>query len=229
MIKIKWNKELLYAVIFFIAANAIFWYDWLYQASTFILSTPNVYTNHTFMGIFRLFILTVTTINLTNAASLFFLLCAIYAGILALKRASTAGERKMFSFIPKNIPGYLAVALTFISSLFVIMYLIAFCYSIYPTQSRVHYKCPENYTEDDTGTAEYKDALVNWTTAFFKAYPDATMSDWSKAKLQLWLDNNCVVAIQRSKMSGEVVNLKQWELVDLEVQNALGSATNTHY
>lgn len=82
-------------------------------------------------------------------------------------------------------------------------------------------KCPESYLENDTGTKEYKDALATWTYEFFESHPQATMSDWSVAKSQFWRDNNCTVAIERSKMSGEVSDLKPWEQVDYKIQKAL--------
>jgi hypothetical protein len=86
------------------------------------------------------------------------------------------------------------------------------------------YKCPENYTEDDAGTTEYRNALIDWTSEFFKANPKATSSDWSIAKLKLLENNKCVIALQRLKMSGKVVDLKPWELIDYEVQNRLDKA-----
>ena len=86
-------------------------------------------------------------------------------------------------------------------------------------------KCPEEYAENDIGTAEYREALSNWTSEFFKANPQATMSDWAIAKLKLWEDNNCVIAIERSKMSGNVADLKPWERVDYEVQNVIQNGT----
>lgn len=87
------------------------------------------------------------------------------------------------------------------------------------------YKCPEAYAEDEVGTIEYRKAITGWTSEFFKENPNATMSDWSKAKTQLWIDNNCTVAMQRSKMSGNVSDLKPWEKVDYEIQNALDKIT----
>jgi uncharacterized protein YxeA len=86
------------------------------------------------------------------------------------------------------------------------------------------YKCPESYTEDDTGTTEYRNALINWTSLFFEANPKATSSDWSTAKLKLLKDNKCVVALQRLKMSGKVTDLKPWEQVDWAVQESLDKA-----
>ena len=92
---------------------------------------------------------------------------------------------------------------------------------VVPKQTFLHQKCPEEYTEDNIGKAEYKEALIKWTSEFFKANPKATMSDWSIAKTKLWATNNCTTAIQRSKMSGKVYDLKPWELVDYEIQNTL--------
>lgn len=85
-------------------------------------------------------------------------------------------------------------------------------------------KCPESYPENEAGTKEYRDALTAWTSEFFEKHPQASMSDWSMAKSQFWLDNNCTMAIERSKMSGEVSGLKPWELVDYEIQKALDEA-----
>src|SRR3989338_42920 len=90
-------------------------------------------------------------------------------------------------------------------------------------------KCPEDYAETDAGTTEYRNALIDWTSGFFEANPKATMSDWSMAKTQLWRDNNCVVALQRSKMSGKVADLKPWERVDYEAQNAISNAIDALY
>ena len=86
-------------------------------------------------------------------------------------------------------------------------------------------KCPESYTEDDAGTTEYRNALIDWTSLFFEINPKATMSDWFMAKLKLLEDNKCVIALQRLKMSGKVSDLKPWEKVDYEVQNAISNTT----
>jgi hypothetical protein len=110
--------------------------------------------------------------------------------------------------------------LTFIA-VFIFGAIIYFYKNPIPTQHINVYKCPEVYTEDADDTAEYKDALTKWTSEFFKENPKATMSDWSIAKTKLWVDNNCTVALQKSKMSGKVSDLKPWERVDYEIQNAL--------
>ena len=89
-------------------------------------------------------------------------------------------------------------------------------------------KCPESYAESDVGTTEYRNALISWTSQFFKEKPKATISDWSIAKSKLWEDNKCISAIERSKMSGEVADLKPWELVDYEVQSSLDKTINNN-
>lgn len=89
-------------------------------------------------------------------------------------------------------------------------------------------KCPEAYTENDIGTKEYRNALIDWTTEFFKANPKATISDWSTEKMKLWENGKCTVAIERSKMSGKVTDLKQWEKVDYEVQSLLDKTINNN-
>lgn len=111
--------------------------------------------------------------------------------------------------------------------------LIAFCTFFYfyksPTVKQIKvYKCPEAYAENEIGTTEYRNKLIDWTSELFKINPNATTSDWSLAKLKLLEDNNCSIAVQRSKMSGEVVNLKPWELVDYEVQSSLNKTINSN-
>lgn len=115
----------------------------------------------------------------------------------------------------------------------ILVILIAFCVFFYFYKSQTVkqaniYKCPENYTENDTGTTEYRKALIDWTSTFFKANPKATLSDWIQAKPKLWIDNNCDIAIQRSKMSGNVADLKPWEKVDYEVQSSLDKTINNN-
>lgn len=83
------------------------------------------------------------------------------------------------------------------------------------------FKCPESYTEDNVGTEEYRNALLDWTSVFFAQNPKATMSEWSQAKNKLWQENNCLAAIERSKLSGEVSDLKPWELVDYDIQSTI--------
>ena len=116
----------------------------------------------------------------------------------------------------------------FFISIVIILFVVSYFYrSPAPKLASTNFKCPENYSEDDIGTEEYKDALIKWTSAFFETHPKATSSDWSMAKYQLWVDNSCTVAIERSKLSGKVSGLKKWELVDYEVQNSLDKTINS--
>ncbi|MEI6553439.1 MAG: hypothetical protein WCO09_02625 [bacterium] len=111
---------------------------------------------------------------------------------------------------------YVSISLLIISVL-----LIGYFYKNRLLPQQTKYKCPETYSEDSTGTVEYRKAIADWTLEFFKENPKATMSDWSIAKGQLWIDNNCTIAIQRSKLSGKVSDLKTWELIDYQIQSAL--------
>lgn len=103
-----------------------------------------------------------------------------------------------------------------------IAFVAIFYFYKHPTAKQANtQKCPEDYAENDTGTEEYRNALIEWTKLFFEANPKATMSDWSLAKLKLWQNNNCTIALERSTMSGEVSDLKPWERVDWAVQESL--------
>ena len=94
-------------------------------------------------------------------------------------------------------------------------------------QISIHQKCPEDYAENDAGTAEYEKAMLDWTRNYLTIHSEPTVSDWAKAKTQLWSDNNCVVALQRLKLSGKVADLKPYELVDYNMQTALAKAIET--
>lgn len=58
-------------------------------------------------------------------------------------------------------------------------------------------KCPDDFSDDDAGSAEYLASVNKWTNDYFNAYPDAPLSDWSAARYQFWVDNNCSKAIER--------------------------------
>lgn len=60
-------------------------------------------------------------------------------------------------------------------------------------------KCPDDYANDDAGSAEYLTATDKWTNDFYDSYPGATLSDWSAARIQFWKDNNCTAVLQRYK------------------------------
>ncbi len=114
---------------------------------------------------------------------------------------------------------------TIFISIFVILSVILYLYYSNTFKQRItHIQCPESYSENNTSTTEYRDALTNWTLEFFKARPNASVSDWAEAKSRLWEKNNCVIALERSKLSGRVTDLKPWEQVDYSVQTAIQEA-----
>lgn len=60
-------------------------------------------------------------------------------------------------------------------------------------------KCPGDYGTDDAGSAEYLAAWDKWTNNFFDTHPGATLSDWSEARYQFWVENDCVELLQKYK------------------------------
>lgn len=164
----KYNKELLYSVILFAAANVIFFVQPFDAA-----------------------------FNVTAVVCFIFLLCAVYVGVISIKKASVVGERGFFGFVPNNIQGWLAFILTFVMSLEIIIVLIAFCYLTYPTQNHIHQKCPEEYASTDAGDAERLASMDKWTNDFYDANPGSTLSQWAEARHQFYIENNCTVALQR--------------------------------
>ncbi|MBU6415113.1 hypothetical protein KGQ34_02640 [Patescibacteria group bacterium] len=63
--------------------------------------------------------------------------------------------------------------------------------------SRITQKCPDDFANDDAGEAEYLAAINKWTNNFFDSHPGASLGDWERARHQFWVDNHCVVALQR--------------------------------
>jgi hypothetical protein len=63
--------------------------------------------------------------------------------------------------------------------------------------SVVENKCPDEYATDDTGSAEYLASMDSWTNNFYDLHPGASLSDWSAARHQFYVDNNCTLTLQR--------------------------------
>ena len=83
---------------------------------------------------------------------------------------------------------------------FYIGLLIILCAGSYFIFSYLHpatQKCPDDYANDDAGSAEYLAAMDKWTNDFYDAHPGASLSDWSAARHEFWVDNNCTAALQR--------------------------------
>ena len=70
-------------------------------------------------------------------------------------------------------------------------------YFLYSHFSPIGAKCPDAYANDDAGSAEYLAATDKWTNDFYDAHPGASLTDWSAARHQFWLDNDCTAALQR--------------------------------
>lgn len=62
-----------------------------------------------------------------------------------------------------------------------------------------HQKCPDDYADTDTGLAEKMADMDKWTNNFYDTHPNATLSDWSKARYEYWIANNCKEALERYK------------------------------
>lgn len=60
-------------------------------------------------------------------------------------------------------------------------------------------KCPNDYANTDTGYNEQVADIDKWTNAFYDKHPGATLTDWSKARYQYWVDNKCTSALQAYK------------------------------
>lgn len=54
-------------------------------------------------------------------------------------------------------------------------------------------KCPDDYATNEEQVA----AFDKWTNDFYDANPEATITDWSAARRQFWVNNNCTAALQR--------------------------------
>lgn len=66
-------------------------------------------------------------------------------------------------------------------------------------QISVLQKCPDDYGTNDAGSAEYLADFDKWTNDFYDKHPGATLSEWSDARYQFWVDNKCTAALQRYK------------------------------
>jgi hypothetical protein len=86
---------------------------------------------------------------------------------------------------------------------------------------RTHQKCPDDYAKTDAGMVEYKKDMDKWTNAFFDTSPGATLSDWSKARYQFWVDNNCAAAIQRYKEGLDGKDPDKMKLIEDTIQKEI--------
>jgi hypothetical protein len=54
-------------------------------------------------------------------------------------------------------------------------------------------KCPDDYANAD----ESIEAMNQWTDDFYNSHPNASLSDWSSARKQFYINNNCNEALKR--------------------------------
>jgi hypothetical protein len=76
--------------------------------------------------------------------------------------------------------------------------LISICAILYfYNRINTYQKCPEDYADTDTGLAEKIADMDKWTNNFYDSNPKAMLSDWSKARYEYWINNNCKEALER--------------------------------
>lgn len=72
-------------------------------------------------------------------------------------------------------------------------------YFLYGPAPNTLLKCPDDYPDTDIGLADKMADIDKWTNNFYDTHPNATLSDWSKARYQYWIDNDCKEALERYK------------------------------
>lgn len=87
---------------------------------------------------------------------------------------------------------YILIAIIFITFSIII-------YFIYGPAPNISSRCPDDYPDTDVGLAEKMADMDRWTNSFYNTHPNATLSDWSKARYQYWIDNDCKEALERYK------------------------------
>ena len=122
----KWNKELLYSIIFLIGAHIWFFFNPLDQIINLIESSPNELNIKYKLLDLGIFPILYNSANIAIIGLFLFLLCSIYAGVLSLRKASVEGEKKILGLIPKNInipniPSLLATLVVFVSLAYLLL------------------------------------------------------------------------------------------------------------
>lgn len=75
--------------------------------------------------------------------------------------------------------------------------LVAGIYVLASRQNPKDPKCPDDFPQGDAGEAAQAASMEKWTNDFFDSHPGANLSDWSAARHQFWVDNNCTEALKR--------------------------------
>ncbi|MCX6717763.1 MAG: hypothetical protein NTU76_03775 [Candidatus Taylorbacteria bacterium] len=83
-------------------------------------------------------------------------------------------------------------------TLLVILGILCIVFFINKTSEKPHIqKCPDEYGTTTAETTQYQIDFDKWTNNFYDSHHGATLSDWSKARYQFWIENGCTEAIQR--------------------------------
>jgi hypothetical protein len=85
----------------------------------------------------------------------------------------------------------------YITILLVIFYILYFLVGTITKRPVTLLKCPDDYGTDDAGSTAYLADFDSWTNSFYDQNNGATLTDWSKARYDYWVDNNCQAAIAR--------------------------------
>lgn len=82
-----------------------------------------------------------------------------------------------------------------------VILIILILYFLYGPTPNVSSRCPDSYPDTDIGLAEKMADMDKWTNKFYDTHPKATLSDWSKARYEYLVANNCKEALERYKES----------------------------
>ena len=124
----KWNKELLYSIIFFVSAIAIYYSDLLFQifTSDFVLdSLWNIFNK---LGLGSWYLASSLPASFITLILLILLFCSVYTGIKSLMKAPISDRRKIFVIVPQTIQGYIALIQILISSFVSVLLIIGLFY-----------------------------------------------------------------------------------------------------
>lgn len=89
-------------------------------------------------------------------------------------------------------------------------------------------KCPDDFPQGDAGEAAQLAAIDKWTNDYYDAHPGASLSDWSAARYQFWVDNNCSAALQRySEYQAGNADPATVQRVNTGIQEAIDAHTST--
>ena len=85
-------------------------------------------------------------------------------------------------------------------------------------------RCPDDYADTDEGSAEYLADFDKWTNDFYDNNPGANLADWSKARYDYWVKNNCKEAMARyNEAKAGKADPKTMEKIGNGIQKALNS------